>query len=199
MTISDTSPITLIDQMSRVNDENGIDYSLTTASRSNTDRTYIELSEDGKHFVKADSIVYDTPHATLQETHAGTIDKATIHRLFGRLQPGQALYIQLTNKDLDGSIQHPGAIMVLYLSEKGEELATTMYPNPVDRGGALTLDTEMKGRLHITIMNLHGQVVSVHTASSGPIHLDGKLKAGIYIVSIRDTYGNTVVQQITIK
>lgn len=101
-----TTPIHLTKEESVFVDED-IHIDFETASRSNTEKTYAEISEDGKDFMVADSLEYDTPDSQVAETHEIVIDKQKLQELFGRLQPDQVLYIRLKNKDLDGAIQYP--------------------------------------------------------------------------------------------
>ncbi|MEZ4911865.1 MAG: T9SS type A sorting domain-containing protein [Saprospiraceae bacterium] len=113
------------------------------------------------------------------------MEREEIETIFGRLQPGQSVYIRLQNRDLDGS-QQKGTLMVVKVEGKLSVSTAMLYPNPAyDQ-----IYIEMSGstKVLVTLLSNTGEVmlVDIPVESGNSLDISG-IASGIYTVIISDT------------
>lgn len=82
-----------------------------------------------------------------------------------------------------------------------ESTAAGIYPNPVQKGAALTVSVKQynaSALVHVTVMDITGKTLAQYKTGTGTINIPVEYMPGTYLIKIENA-GNSYVQKVIVK
>lgn len=167
-------------------DRDGVQLEWVTSYEINNHFFEVERSRDGETFTAFERV--DGKGNTEEESYYSSID----------VMPFQGVnYYRLRQVDFDGTSAYSPTIEVY--TDRGAQVLTSVYPNPVPRGQQLSVDVSLGYEQTVTLEVINPVGKQVHYQSSalsaGDHHFEiptQQLAAGIYFVRLRSQRGTEV-------
>jgi hypothetical protein len=168
-------PVKLVSFNGKLNSQKKVTLTWKTAYELNSERFDIEKSTDGINF-------YLIGTSRSGESSFSEKDYSFEDASFSA---GGTAFYRLKQVDLDGKTSYS---KISYISDKtaGE---VALFPNPVLSGSSVAIKGVAASEINyhnIRVANLAGQNISYKITGANTIELPASLKAGIYIVKVKD-------------
>lgn len=178
-----TLPVTLVD-LSAIIINNHIKIRWTTAAEINNNYFEILRSSDGHNYVVAGQV-----------NGQGNSNSLYSYEFIDENPNIGINYYKLRQVDFDRTNTDSQVLTVSMVAE----IDATIFPNPVNRGNQININSTQQGDLRVDLYNIAGQIVGSYQNSSSQVTIPtDEFEAGIYLFRIFQN-NSTIVKKIQVN